>query len=73
MLAPSEGRVLNLVIALFGIIFGSRAFYDSYKGVWRPGGIGSTREPIKAAWYHRVFMVLGGLWAFYVSWIVMRR
>lgn len=65
--------VHNLILAIFGIFFGAGALYDAYRGVARPGGIGSSREPIKISWYTRGFWVLGGLWAIYVAVYFLRR
>lgn len=64
--------VSNLPLAALGLVFAAGAFYDAYKGLWRPGGIGSSRDPIKASWYLRTFLLLAGLWALYVSYILLR-
>jgi hypothetical protein len=74
MLMGSEhGKVENLVLALFGVFFGARALYAAYRGVWRPGPIGAQREPVRATWYLRAFLLLGGLWAIYVAFYFLRQ
>jgi hypothetical protein len=67
LMGSEHGRVENLILSLFGLFFGARALYAAYQGEWRPGGIGSQKEPVKATWYLRAFLTIGGLWAIHVA------
>ena len=66
-----HGRINDLLVGLMGLIIGARTLYYAYKGLWVPGGIGSRREPIAAAWYHRAFLVLGGVFGLYLGYLYL--
>lgn len=68
LVATHYGKALNLIVGFLGVVVGTRAMWQAWKSKWRPGGIGSSRPPIKAAWYHRAFLLVGALFAYYVAY-----
>jgi hypothetical protein len=70
---PPQGEVANLAAALFVWLLAVKILFDTYKGRWYPGHLGSDRPPIKAEWYHRVIMILFALGAIYFGWIFFLR
>jgi len=70
---PPRGRISSIAVGLLAMLLAAKTFADAYSGRWYPGRFGSDRPPIKAEWYHRLFMIFIGLGAAYVGWIMLWR
>jgi hypothetical protein len=72
-LNTSGGRIFDFITALVAFLLALKTLYDAYMGRWYPGRRGSNRPPIKAEWYHRLFMVTLALFVLYGACILFLR
>jgi len=62
------GRGYELIVGMLLPALGARALYHAYRGIWFPGGLGSSQPPVSAAPYQRAWLACGGLLAIYTGY-----
>ena len=61
----------GIAVCLTGGLY---ALYLAYKGVWKPGTMGSRHPPVKQEWPARMFAVFIGLFfLFGAAWLLMNK
>jgi hypothetical protein len=66
-----HGIIYDFAAGSLALIIGAELLRDAYRGLWRPGGIGSSQAPLKARWFERIWLSLGGIFSAYLGYYLI--